>query len=307
MVGESYVEYQVPYIALRSVAALLSSLTIPVIYLTLQESGCGVPACAVAAGLVLFDTAQLSMTRTIYLDAILGLSVVCSLLSYIKFAKLKDEAMSARWWRWLLLTGIALSCSISTKFTGVFTFVVIGSQVVADLWELYDLRNPRSVDIPSYVKHFAARFVALLIIPLALYLLWFWIHFAILTRSGGYSDNYMSDEFQQTLQNTALGGTPKTLPFFRKFLELQSLMFKNTVAVPRGHPYESRPYQWPIFTGGIAYWGSDESRQEIYFLENIPGWWTASSSVVLLSALIALDQLYEGRKMRIFQSRKPLF
>lgn len=47
-------------------------------------------------------------------------------------------------------------------------------------------------------KHFLARAVALILLPLVLYLFFFWIHLTILTKSGT-GDTFMSPAFQETL------------------------------------------------------------------------------------------------------------
>jgi hypothetical protein len=52
-------------------------------------------------------------------------------------------------------------------------------------------------------KHFLARVLGLIVIPAIVYLFWFWVHFAVLTRSGT-GDEFMSPAFQQTLADSPL-------------------------------------------------------------------------------------------------------
>ena len=47
-------------------------------------------------------------------------------------------------------------------------------------------------------KHFFARVVGFIVVPLIFYLFFFWIHFTILTHSGT-GDTFMSPAFQETL------------------------------------------------------------------------------------------------------------
>jgi dolichyl-phosphate-mannose-protein mannosyltransferase len=68
-IGESYIDNNVPYVALRSMPALLGSLTIPVVFLIMWESGYSLPACVLASGLMVFDNAHIGETRLILLDA----------------------------------------------------------------------------------------------------------------------------------------------------------------------------------------------------------------------------------------------
>lgn len=53
------------------------------------------------------------------------------------------------------------------------------------------------------MKHFAARTFGLIVVPAIVYLFWFWVHFAVLTKSGT-GDEFMSPAFQQTLEDSPL-------------------------------------------------------------------------------------------------------
>lgn len=52
-------------------------------------------------------------------------------------------------------------------------------------------------------KHFAARALGLFVLPCALYLSFFYFHFAILSKTGP-GDSFMSAEFQSTLEGNGL-------------------------------------------------------------------------------------------------------
>jgi len=137
----------------------------------------------------------------ILLDATLILSMACSLLCYVRFYKLRHQPFGRKWWKWLLLTGIALSCVISTKYVGVFTFVTIGAAVAIDLWNLLDVK--RGLSLQRFTQHFMARVLGLIIIPFFFYLFWFHVHFTILYKSGP-GDDFMTPAFQETLSDNAL-------------------------------------------------------------------------------------------------------
>ncbi|MCJ1377765.1 hypothetical protein MMC17_000861 [Xylographa soralifera] len=302
-VGESYITNEIPYLAFRAMPALLSTFTVSVVYLIMWESGYALPACVVAAGLVLLDNAHISQTRLIYLDAILVFSMACSLLCYIKFSKLKDQAFSKKWWIWLILTGLALSCGISTKYVGLFGYMTIGTAVMIELWELFDITSNRVVSMLEFLKHVTARAFALVIIPFILYLFWFYVHFAILTRSGS-GDDYMSEGFVETLSsNATLEQGPKSLSFFQKWFELQGLMFEYNGLLDTKHPYESRPWQWPFSLGGVSFWESEATRQQVFFVGNIAGWWIASSALVVFVSVIVVDRLFLGRGLNLVHDR----
>jgi dolichyl-phosphate-mannose-protein mannosyltransferase len=203
-IGDSYITNKVPYVAYRAVPALMGSLTVPTVYWIMWESGYSVPACLTAAGIVLFDNAHIGQTRLILLDATLIFFMSLSILSYVRFYKLRHMAFSRKWWKWLLLTGTCMSCVISTKYVGAFTFFSIGVPVVFDLWSLLDInRRQGALTVAEFTKHFLARAAGLIVIPFLLYLFWFQVHFSILNRSGP-GDDFMTPEFQQTLSDNIM-------------------------------------------------------------------------------------------------------
>ncbi|KAH8179769.1 dolichyl-phosphate-mannose-protein mannosyltransferase domain-containing protein [Sarocladium implicatum] len=203
-IGDSYIANNVPYVAYRALPAILGALTVSVTYLIMWESGYSLPACIIAAGLVLLDNAHIGQTRLILLDAVLVLAMACSLLCYIKFYKLRHQPFGRKWWKWLVLTGFALSCDISVKYVGLFAFVTIGCAVALDLWGLLDInRAGGALSLTQFTKHFMARAFGLIILPFMFYLFWFQVHFTVLSKSGP-GDDFMSPEFQETLSDNAM-------------------------------------------------------------------------------------------------------
>ncbi|KAF3928176.1 hypothetical protein AA313_de0205663 [Arthrobotrys entomopaga] len=227
-IGDSYIDNKVPYVAFRTMPALLGSLTVPVVYLTMWESGYSVPAAILAAGLVLFDNAHVAQTRLILLDATLIFSMACSVLAYVRFYKMRHAPFSRKWWKWLLLTGVALSCVISTKYVGVFTFVTIGTAVAIDLWGLLDVNTGLSLQDFGY--HFAARAFGLIVVPFCFYLFWFQVHFAILYRSGT-GDDFMTPAFQETLADNLMTLSSTGINYF----DTITLRHKDTKAYLHSH------------------------------------------------------------------------
>ena len=203
-IGDSYIANGVPYVAYRAMPALQGSLTVLVVFFTMWESGYSLPASIVSASLVLFDNAHIGQTRLILLDATLVFAMSLSVLCYVRFYKLRYAPFSRKWWKWLLLTGVAMSCVISTKYVGVFTFFSIGCCVVIDLWDLLDInRRQGAISLQLFAKHFAARIVGFLIVPFFFYLFWFQVHFAVLYRSGP-GDEFMTPAFQETLSDNLM-------------------------------------------------------------------------------------------------------
>ncbi|GAB7365888.1 hypothetical protein MBLNU230_g7218t1 [Neophaeotheca triangularis] len=213
-IGESYITNKVPYVAYRAMPASMGALTVSAVFWIMWESGYSLPACLVAASVVLFDNAHVAQTRLILLDASLVFFMALSVLSYIRFYKLRHEPFGRKWWKWLLLTGVCLSCVMSIKYVGAFTFFSIGVPVAIDLWDLLDVnRKQGPMTLPTFGKHLGARIFGLIFVPFMFYLFWFQVHFAILTRSGP-GDDFMSPEFQATLSDNIMTSQAVGIDYF---------------------------------------------------------------------------------------------
>ncbi|GAA5997777.1 dolichyl-phosphate-mannose-protein mannosyltransferase [Rhodotorula paludigena] len=210
-IGESYITNKVPYVALRSLPALLGSAVPAVIFAIMRESGYPRIVALFSAFLVLFDNAHIAQTRLILLDAPLILFMCLAFYSYIRFYKLRYSEFTRPWWTWMVLTGVFLSLTISCKMVGLFAFLAVGSAVLFDLWNLLDIKRGLTMD--HVVRHFAARVVGLILVPAVVYLFWFWVHFTVLTKSGT-GDDFMSPAFQQTLQDSPLTALAEEIRYY---------------------------------------------------------------------------------------------
>lgn len=233
-IGDSYTANHVPYVGIRALPAVLGSLTIPIVYGIMKESGYPTIVAALSASIVLFDNAHIAQTRLILLDAQLVFFIALSIYSYIRFRKLRYHEFTRIWWFWLLATGFNLACSLGCKMVGLFTFITIGICVLVDLWDILDIRKGYSMQY--FWNHFAARAVALILFPFTIYLSFFWIHFAILTHSGP-GDTFMSPAFQETLKGNEL------------LLNAHEIRYYDTVAIKHKETkvyLHSHPDKYPL-------------------------------------------------------------
>lgn len=144
-IGDNYVAHGVPYVGMRSFCAIMGSLTVPVVYAIMRESGYPVPIATFSAAMILIDNAHITQTRLILLDAALVLFMALSVLTYIKFHQQRYREFSSRWWFWLLATGASLACTLGCKMVGLFTFASIGAAVLWDLWMILDIKRGHSL------------------------------------------------------------------------------------------------------------------------------------------------------------------
>ncbi|XP_062938013.1 protein O-mannosyl-transferase 1 isoform X3 [Cynocephalus volans] len=141
--------------------------------------------------------ALITQSRLMLLESMLIFFNLLAVLSYLKFFNSqKHSSFSLNWWLWLLLTGVACSCSVGIKYMGVFTYLLVLGVAAVHAWHLIGDRTLSNVCV---FCHLLARAVALLIVPIVLYLLFFYVHLLLLFRSGPH-DQIMSSAFQASLE-----------------------------------------------------------------------------------------------------------
>ena len=139
---------------------------------TLKELNFRAITCAFASLLVAIDTAHVTETRLILLDAILIISIAATMYCYVRFYKCQlRQPFTWSWYIWLHATGLSLSFVISTKYVGVMTYSAIGFAVVVNLWQLLDIKA--GLSLRQFMRHFSKRLNGLVLIPFVIYLFWF--------------------------------------------------------------------------------------------------------------------------------------
>ncbi|KAI5451339.1 Dolichyl-phosphate-mannose--protein mannosyltransferase 4 [Naganishia albida] len=83
--------------------------------------------------------------------------------------------------------------------------------------------------------------------------------------------------------------------FFKKFIELQVLMLQHNAGLTSSHPYASEPFGWPFLLGGISFWTDNDTRQQIYLMGNVVGWWLCVGSMSIWGGIMLADALSRRR------------
>ncbi|KND02836.1 dolichyl-phosphate-mannose-protein mannosyltransferase [Spizellomyces punctatus DAOM BR117] len=228
-IGDDYIEHGVPYVALRLLPATCGALIVPVVFLILKELGLSVAGATFGAFLIILDNSLITQSRLILLDSMLTLFCVCSIYAWIRFYKKRHVPFSFEWYFWLSMTGIALACTTGVKMVGLFTVAAVGIAVLFDLWNLLDYR--RGLSLREFARHFSARALCLIFLPLVVYLAFFYVHFAILVKSGP-GDAFMSPAFQDGLLGSEMNTNSSAIPFFSNI----TIRHRETTAYLHSHP-----------------------------------------------------------------------
>ncbi|KAJ1953684.1 Protein O-mannosyltransferase 2, partial [Linderina pennispora] len=206
--GTTYPEH-VNYVFQRSFVALMSVMLVPFAYRTCRFLRFSRGFAAMAASFMIFDNALCVMSRFILLDQPLLCFTAMSLLGYAAFAAQRGQAFGPAWWRWLVFTGVSLGLVISSKWVGLFVIALVGLCTIEELFGLY---SDRTTGAATQIKHWAARAVCLIVIPVAIYLACFKAHFAIL-NTRGTGDFKMPSAFQARQQNSVVALQPHEVAY----------------------------------------------------------------------------------------------
>jgi dolichyl-phosphate-mannose-protein mannosyltransferase len=209
-IGDAYeTDPTVPFVQMRQVMAGFSVGSIMFALATLVEMGFSPLSLTLAGVLLAFgkhklvfhfysllDNGLIVQSKFILLDGMMLFFIFGTVYCWTKFRQFRYKPFSLRWWSFLSLTGIFIAGTVGVKLVGLFTVALIGLACLYDLWELSDWKRQMSDKV--LLQHFMARFITLAVIPVVLYLSFYYCHFAMLPHSGS-GDAHMSIEFQKTL------------------------------------------------------------------------------------------------------------
>jgi len=207
--GDDYGDHN--YVGMRAACTALGACLVPFTYLTVWDLTKSVTASSLSAVLLVFDVGMLTLNRYILLDPPLLFFISGSTFALFRFRTFKDAPFTFAWWFWLAATGFMIACAFSVKFVGLFVVLFVGLNTVEQLW---DIMGDMSRPLMDTVKHFMARAVCLIALPISLYIFYFWIHLTVLYKSGN-GDGHFSSYFQSALVGNSLNNAsmPRDLAF----------------------------------------------------------------------------------------------
>jgi dolichyl-phosphate-mannose-protein mannosyltransferase len=186
------------------VPATLGIATVPIAYLTLRALDCRATTALLASLFVTFENGMITQSRHILLDSPLIFFTALTTFVWVGFCNEdKYEPFTEMWWIWLTLSGLSLGAVVSCKWVGLFTIATIG---ISTIWQMWTLLGDLRISPRIWIKHFLARALCLIVVPILFYMAMFEIHFLILNGSGD-GDGFMSSEFQHTLGGRGMADT----------------------------------------------------------------------------------------------------
>ncbi|KAL8621100.1 hypothetical protein ACOMHN_048142 [Nucella lapillus] len=256
----------VPVEALRCVPAVMGGLVVPLVYQVAVELRLSRWAAVLAASFILLDNALLVQSRFMLMEGMMIFFSCLAVLSYLKFRNLSHRAMSVQWWFWLALTGVSFTCSLSVKYSGAFTALLIVFLAAKDYWALLDDVSLSDVWL---LKQLCARVWLLVCVPVGVYLCVFYAHLSILVKAGPH-DNVMTSAFQASLQG-GLAALTKGQPLQVAYGSQVTL--RHTASVGGGPCWlHSHSHVYPMhYPDGRG--SSHQQQVTCYVFKDVNNWW----------------------------------
>jgi dolichyl-phosphate-mannose-protein mannosyltransferase len=265
-----------PATALRILPALLGMLIVPLVYLLLRQLGAARRVATLGGFIVLCENALLVDTRLAMLEPYIisfGLSAIV-----LYFAARRESPM-----RWALLAASALmaGCAISVKWTGASALGVI-----LTLW------FAQVIESKPGLARAAGEFAVLTLVPIAVYVWAFAIHFHLLRRTG-VDDAMMPWRFRETLIGNVAYNPAAKMSLFAKIADVHSAMSRGNRSLEYVTHMASSPwYTWPIMKHPILFWQSKTTPQSsLVLLGNPVVWWGGWIAALIAGVLTAIGRV----------------
>ncbi|KAM5259377.1 protein O-mannosyl-transferase 1 isoform 3-T4 [Hipposideros larvatus] len=264
-IGAEY-SSNVPVWSLRLLPALAGALSVPMAYQIVWELRFSHCAAMGAALLMLIENALITQSRLMLLESVLIFFNLLAVLSYLKFSNSqKHRPFSLSWWLWLMLTGVACACAVGIKYMGAFTYLLVLGVAAVHTWHLIGDRTLSNV---SVLCHMLSRTVALVVVPVVMYLLFFYVHLILLYRSGPH-DQIMSSAFQASLEGglaRITQGQPLEVAYGSQ------VTLKNAFGKPVPCWLHSHQHTYPmIYENGRG--SSHQQQVTCYPFKDVNNWW----------------------------------
>ena len=263
------------YVQLRLTPALLSSLCIPFIYMSMRFLSFSKIASFSSAFLLMCDTSFVAEARHILSDGVLIFfsSLHIMILCYTITVPLHDRNFKF----WHIINGISLGAACSCKNTawGLMGFDAIGYILM--------LLPSLKIGILDYLFDVAFYGITLFLLQFSVYIMSFIIHFTVLCLDGP-GKGYLPIDMQNQLMQGGMNSLGVVLLTGRSLLSriiwLAYDMHKGNMGITQFHDSMSYPYHWPIL-GSVSVYFYGRDGTEIRCLGNVFTYYPALLGVFL--------------------------
>ncbi|XP_051522143.1 protein O-mannosyl-transferase 1-like [Myxocyprinus asiaticus] len=260
-IGAEYTS-NVPVWSLRAIPAIAGSFCLPLCYLLVVELGYSHFTALGASVLLLMENSLIVQSRFMLLESLLIFFLLLAVLSYLHFHKTRNSSFR---WFWLVISGVSCAFGIGIKYMGKFTYCLPLGVAAVHTWQLI---GDRTVSNGKVAVQVLVRFLALVVIPVILYLGFFYVHLTLLYCSGPH-DQMMSSAFQASLEG-GLASVTQGQPLEVAFGSQVTLRTVSSKPVPCW--LHSLKVNYPIrYENGCS--SSHQQQVTCYPFKDINNWW----------------------------------
>lgn len=253
----------VSVLSLRLLPALCGSLCVPLVYLLSLQLRLSPLTCTGAAALLLLENSLIVQSRFMLLESVLIFFLLLAFYSYLRFHGAPHS--SCLRYAWLLLSGASCAVAVGVKYVGVFSYLLLLGVASVHSWNLI---GDRAVSHLSVCVQCVCRVVCLLLVPVLLYVFWFYVHLNLLHRSGPH-DQLMSSAFQASLEgglSRITQGQPLEVAYGSQ------VTLRNSASQPIPCWLHSHKTNYPIrYESGRG--SSHQQQVTCYPFKDVNNWW----------------------------------
>lgn len=249
--------------ALRMVPALAGSLLPIIIIILLRQIGVSWIFSLLGGFAIAFDNALILESRLIVTDSILLTATFGALAGALAAAQ---SSRAAHAWRYMGLSGLLCGIAVGTKFTGLLALALV---FLIAAYRAYGTSYREAIQ-------WLLRFLFAALIALAVYLLGWSLHFALLSQPGS------GDAW----------GIPSGM-FWQDLIAVHRQMLFANYNLSATHPYGSAWFTWPLMIRSVFYWQGD-GNQYIYLLGNPALWWGSFAGLCMCIGM-SIARIEKGR------------
>lgn len=247
------------YAWLRLPAHAVGVLLPLVLWGVAREIGLSGRAAFVVGVLAALDNAYLVMSRVALTDMFFITAGFGALWAYLRHRR--GGGLGGFW-----VAALLAGCAVSVKWTAL-SFV--GVLLTLEAQRLWQARHGLS---PGGARPWTTlwRPAALLVVPAAVYVATFALHFA-LVKPPASGDAGLIVRGQ--------------LPFAERLVETNAAMWRSSSGMTVHHPYASRWYDWPFMMRPVDMWAhyrEDGPMQRLYLIGNPVVWWATGYAMLFL-------------------------
>lgn len=241
-------------------APAISGIGIPVIFFfLLHQFGASILAAFLGGLAVVFENALLLETRLLLFDGILIASFLASLLFFLLAEK--RSGMNAFWLR--ILCGIMAGIAVGTKVTGLAIFGIFSIHSFVTVFQ----KKTRKETLRQL-----KGLVTILLPAVAVYLMGWWLHFALLDKPGP------GDRFYQC-----------TGYLFQDLIKAHYYLLSANLNLSQSHPDASPAWSWPLMKVTPFYWV--KANRSIYLVGNPVVWWGTTFLMLCFLTITVLKRV----------------